>query len=235
MKLWLKEILTIRVILLLVIGGLLIGGASYALRNVGTRKFDRFLKDFKAEYVVVEGENGISEIVAKIVEGARLEAKNKTLYHNSYIRIPYPMGDVPSRIGVCTDVIIRAFRHAGIDLQELIHKDMASNFNKYPQLWGLKGPDTNIDHRRTPNQMTFFRRKGLSLTLDVNSDTLKDWRPGDIVYWRLPNGLLHCGILTDKRNSQGIPYVVHNLGVSTEEDCLTTWEIIGHFRYPVSP
>ncbi len=218
-----------RVILFLVIGGLLVWGVNYASRNVGVRKYERFIEEFAKRYQVVHSNTTISSVMVKIVEGARTDIG--TRYYNSYLDISYPMGDVPDRTGVCTDVIIRALRYADIDLQELIHNDMKNNFNKYPRLWGLRQPNTNIDHRRTPNQMVFFRRNGLSLTLEVNRNTLKEWMPGDIVYWRLPNGLLHCGIITDKRDNKGIPYIVHNIGVCKEENCLINWEIIGHFRY----
>lgn len=166
-----------------------------------------------------------------VLLGARQEVKNGVFYDASYVAISYPGGDLPSDRGACTDVVVRAFRNAGIDLQQLIHEDMKENFNCYPQMWGLSGPDTNIDHRRVPNQMRFFERHGIELTLKVKSN-LDQWRWGDIVYWRFPNGLYHCGIISDRTNRDGVPLVIHNASIAREEDCLLRWEIIGHFRYP---
>ncbi len=168
-----------------------------------------------------------------ILLGARQEVKNHIRYNASYVRIDYPGSDVPSDQGACTDVIIRAFRNAGIDLQKLIHEDMQNNFELYPQIWGLDGPDSNIDHRRVPNQITFFKCYGLELSTDPRKNP-DDWKWGDIVYWRFPNGEQHCGIISDRKKGNGIPLVIHNAGIAREEDCLTRWEIIGHYRYPPS-
>ncbi|MBC7075650.1 MAG: DUF1287 domain-containing protein [Syntrophomonadaceae bacterium] len=168
-----------------------------------------------------------------VLLGARQEVKNHTRYNASYVKIDYPGGDVPSNQGACTDVVIRAFRNAGIDLQELIHEDMQNNFDLYPQIWGLDGPDPNIDHRRVPNQITFFKRYGLELSTDPRKNP-DDWKWGDVVYWRFPNGEQHCGIISDRQKSNGIPLVIHNAGIAREEDCLLRWEIIGHYRYPPS-
>lgn len=168
----------------------------------------------------------------RVVIGAREEVVKKVIYDASYQVIPCPGGDVPPGRGACTDVVVRAFRHAGIDLQQLIHEDMSANFAQYPQNWGLKGPDSNIDHRRVPNQVKFFERHGQPLTTSVEGDNLSQWRWGDVVYWKFPNGLEHCGIISDRKNSRGLPLVIHNAGVAREEDCLTRWEITGHFRYP---
>jgi len=166
-----------------------------------------------------------------ILLGARAEAKNATHYDASYQVIAYPGGDVAPDRGACTDVVVRAYRHAGIDLQVLIHEDMKAHFSQYPQLWGLKGTDTNIDHRRVPNQMRFFERHGQSLALDHPADPAL-WQWGDVVYWRFSNGLEHCGIVSDRRNEDGIPLVIHNAGICREEDALLRWDIIGHYRYP---
>lgn len=135
--------------------------------------------------------------------------------------------------GACTDVIIRAFRNAGIDLQQLIHEDMAANFALYPARWGLTAPDPNIDHRRIPNQMQFFKRFGQELTLKTDTD-FKQWQWGDLVYWRFNNGDEHCGIVSDRTSTDGRPLVIHNAGIAREEDCLERWEIIGHFRFPLN-
>ena len=166
-----------------------------------------------------------------ILLGARQEVENGTRYDASYVVISYPGGDVAADRGVCTDVIIRAFRHAGLDLQQLIHEDMQENFHLYPQKWGLKKPDTHIDHRRVPNQMCFFQRYGASLTLEVEENP-EQWRWGDVVYWRFTDGRDHCGIISDRTRPDGLPLVIHNAGLAREEDCLCRWEITGHFRYP---
>lgn len=168
-----------------------------------------------------------------ILLGARREVKNKTRYDAAYVAVSYPGGDVPSDRGACTDVVVRAFRHAGIDLQQLIHEDMKKNFSLYPQKWGLDSPDSNIDHRRVPNQACFFERYGLVLTPEVE-EHLEEWQWGDVVYWRFPDGRDHCGIISDRTNRDGVPLVIHNAGLAREEDCLLRWEITGHFRYPAN-
>lgn len=164
--------------------------------------------------------------------GAREEVKNGTRYDASYQALAYPGGDVHSGGGACTDIIIRALRHAGYDLQVLIHEDMAGHFSLYPQLWGLSGPDPNIDHRRTQNQIVFLQRFGETLPLEVSEETLSLWRHGDLVYWLFPDGQQHTGVISDLKNREGIPLVIHNAGVAREQNCLLKWEIIGHFRYP---
>ncbi len=165
-----------------------------------------------------------------VLLGAREEAIRRVRYDASYLAIDYPGGDVPEDIGACTDVVIRAYRHAGIDLQVLIHEDMVANFQSYPQAYGLTSPDRNIDHRRVRNQMRFFERFGESLTLEVE-DYVEEWQWGDIVYWRFPNGQLHAGIVSDKTNLRGIPLVIHNAWVTVEGDYLLKWDIIGHYRF----
>jgi uncharacterized protein len=169
----------------------------------------------------------------RILIGAREEVKNKTLYDASYQAMAYPGGDVDSNRGACTDVIVRALRYAGFDLQVLIHEDMTENFSVYPQLWGLTGPDPNIDHRRTQNQMIFLQRFGEILPLELSEDTLSQWQHGDLVYWLFADGQQHTGVVSDRRNRQGIPLVIHNAGVAREENCLLRWEIIGHYRFPL--
>lgn len=166
-----------------------------------------------------------------IVLGARQEVSRQTVYDASYQHMTYPGGDVPPGRGACTDVIIRAMRNAGLDLQVLIHEDMQCYFSAYPQLWGLKKPDSNIDHRRVPNLICFFKRQGKSLSIQVQGN-LDEWQWGDVVIWRFPNGLLHCGVISDRKNEAGMPLVIHNCDVAREQDILTYWEIIGHYRYP---
>ncbi|NLG32088.1 MAG: DUF1287 domain-containing protein, partial [Syntrophomonadaceae bacterium] len=145
-----------------------------------------------------------------ILLGARKEVHNRVVYDASYQAIEYPLGDVPADRGACTDVVVRAFRNAGIDLQQLIHEDMAKNFKSYPQDWGLSQPDPNIDHRRVPNQVTFFKRHGLELNTDASE--LDEWKWGDVVYWKFSNGLDHCGIISDRKTKDGRPLVIHNAG-----------------------
>ena len=168
----------------------------------------------------------------QIVEGARGEVLRGVAYDASYFDIPYPGGDVPPDRGACTDVLVRALRHAGHDLQKLIHEDMRRHFPRYPRRYGLRRPDPNIDHRRTPNHITFLRRHGRSLPLCTTGDAAATWQAGDLVYWRLPSGIGHCGVISDRRRPDGLPLVIHNIGGAAEEDVLTAWEITGHFRYP---
>lgn len=152
------------------------------------------------------------------------------VYDPSYVKIPYPNGDVPKNKGVCTDVVIRAYRKLDIDLQKEVHEDMLLNFNKYPAKFGLKKPDSNIDHRRVPNLMVFFSRKGKTKILSKN---IKDYIPGDIVCWDLGEGLTHIGLVVDKKSDDGQRYlIVHNIGGGQElSDCLFDFKIIGHYVY----
>lgn len=158
--------------------------------------------------------------------------RSKVIYDPSYFSIPYPNGDVPANKGVCTDVIIRAYRKMNIDLQKKVHEDMKANFSKYPsqKKWGLKKTDTNIDHRRVYNLEVFFTRNGTVKTITTNPD---DYFPGDIVSWTLDNGLAHIGIVVDRKSKDGKRnLVVHNIGGGqVMEDCLFSWKIVGHFRY----
>ena len=150
-----------------------------------------------------------------------------TLYDPSYVRLAYPNGDVPVERGVCADVVIRAFRALGVDLQVEVHQDMKKAFSAYPRNWGLRSPDRNIDHRRVPNLMKYFDRKGKKLSLDGA------YEPGDVVAWRLPQGLYHIGVMSEEK----VPgrdrfYVIHNIGAGTrKEDILQAFEIIGHYRW----
>ena len=163
-----------------------------------------------------------------------MQAIHKVRYDAAYLRIPYPNGDVPKDQGACTDVIIRALRNGGYDLQRLMHEDMSRHFALYPHKWGMHGPDPNIDHRRVPNQIEFMSRFGKALPLSTTGDAAKTWQPGDLVYWTLtPTSLTHCGVISNEKNSDGLPLVIHNIGPCTrQEDCLTNWRVIGHFRYP---
>lgn len=152
-----------------------------------------------------------------------------TGYDGSYQRIAYPGGDVALATGVCTDVLIRAFRAQGIDLQQRVHEDMRGAFAAYPAAWGLTRPDRNIDHRRVPNLETYLGRHGEVL---ATSKQPADYAAGDIVSWRLDSGLPHIGIVSARR-IDGRPLVIHNIGAGVqEEDVLFAWRMVGHWRYP---
>jgi uncharacterized protein YijF (DUF1287 family) len=168
--------------------------------------------------------------IERIVFGAIEQTSYTFSYDPSYVKIAYPMGDVPLDRGVCADVVVRAFRKAGIDLQEEIHKDMKSSFSAYPRKWGARRPDSNIDHRRVANLTTFFERKGKSIRV---SSRPEEYKPGDVVAWELDTGLLHIGLVTDEKRSDSGPYlIVHNIGAGARlEDVLFSWKIIGHYRY----
>jgi uncharacterized protein len=168
----------------------------------------------------------------RIVNGAKEEARRGVLYDASYKRIAYPGGDVARDRGACTDVLIRALRNAGIDLQQRIHEDMRAHFALYPPRKDLSRPDTNIDHRRVANHLVFMRRHGQRLPIETTGDALKTWLPGDLVYWKLSSGLDHCGVVSNVRNADGLPLVIHNLGRAAQEDCLTAFKIVAHYRYP---
>lgn len=156
--------------------------------------------------------------------------EQKVSYDPSYFTIPYPNGDVPSDKGVCTDVVIRAYRKLGIDLQQKVHEDMKANFSLYPKKWGLTRPDPNIDHRRVPNLMVFFERFGTTLPITNNPS---DYQPGDIVCWNLGGAITHIGIVVDSKSRDGKRHlIVHNIGGGQVlEDCLFNFKIIGHYRY----
>ena len=152
------------------------------------------------------------------------------IYTPAYVGIKYPNGDVPAKTGVCTDVIIRAYRKLGIDLQKEVHEDMKANFVLYPKTWGLKSTDKNIDHRRVPNVEVFFGRKGEKLKVAENAS---EYETGDLVTWMINGKMPHIGIVTHKKSADGKRnLIVHNVGGGQVlEDCLFSWEIVGHFRY----
>ncbi len=152
-------------------------------------------------------------------------------YDSAYTKIPYPNGDVSPRRGVCSDVIIRAYRGIGIDLQQRVHEDMKKHFVLYPKLWGLNGADSNIDHRRVPNLQVFFKRFGKTMPITNNA---ADYKSGDIVTWNLreKGSLPHIGIVTDMKARNGNPLIMHNIGYGqVSEDMLFDYKITGHYRY----
>lgn len=175
-----------------------------------------------------------TDFFKKLVAQAINQTKQKVTYDPAYVQIKYPNGDVPSNTGVCTDLVIRAYRGVGIDLQKEVHEDMVKNFNVYPKMWGLKKTDTNIDHRRVPNLMKFFERKGADLKISAKAE---DYKPGDMVTWNLNNknsvsGITHIGIVIDRKSSDGNYLVAHNIGGGNViEDMLFSYTIIGHYRF----
>jgi len=170
---------------------------------------------------------------ATLVSAARQQTRMVVTYDGSYQRIGYPLGDVPATRGVCTDVVIRAYRAIGIDLQVLVHEDMRANFKSYPRLWGLSEPDPNIDHRRVPNLQKFLERA--SATVASTDSAAAAFLPGDLVTWLLPGNVPHIGIVSDRRASDtGRLLVIHNIGPGPmEEDVLFAYPITGHYRYRV--
>ncbi len=171
-----------------------------------------------------------AQFAQKLSDAALSLTKDKVTYDPAYYSIKYPNGDVASDKGVCTDVVIRAYRKLGIDLQKEVHEDMKKNFSKYPKKFGLKRPDTNIDHRRVPNLMVFFAKFGQSKSIETNPAL---YAPGDIVTWLLPGNLTHIGIVVNKKSADGKRYlIVHNIGAGQViEDCLFKFDITGHYQY----
>jgi uncharacterized protein YijF (DUF1287 family) len=168
----------------------------------------------------------------KLVAAALERTQHSVRYDGSYIPITYPNGDIPNTIGVCTDVLIRTYRSLGIDLQRLVHEDMATHFEHYPsrRIWGLVKPDPNIDHRRVPNLQHFFTRQGTSLPVTRSGS---DYKPGEIVTWMLPGNLPHIGIVSNRVNPRtGSPLIIHNIGAGPGlEDMLFHYPITGHYHY----
>ena len=161
----------------------------------------------------------------QMLDGAIAQAEITTGYDPSYVALDYPGGDVPEKTGVCSDVVVRAFRKAGVDLQKEVHEDMKAARSEYPTRWGAIPPDRNIDHRRVLNLMTYFKRQGKSLPI---SNSAADYQPGDIVAWELTSGIDHIGIVTNMLSDSEDRYlIVHNIG----EDVLFGWTIKGHYRF----
>ena len=178
-------------------------------------------------FVFVKGQSTFYENLA---DSALTLTRQQVQYDSRYFTISYPNGDVPAHLGVCTDVIIRAYRKMGIDLQKEVHEDMKTNFDKYPKIWKLTQPDRNIDHRRVPNLMVFFSRHGIVKNISTDS---KDYLPGDIVCWNLGGSVTHIGLVSKKKSEDGQRYlIVHNIGGGQVlEDCLFSYKIIGHYQY----
>lgn len=192
-------------------------GAALALRSAGAA----------AEAGAAEA----GDWAARLVRAAERQIGETVIYDPAYVRLDYPGGDVPRERGVCTDVIVRAYRDAlGIDLQVKLHEDMRRNFSAYPRLWGMSGPDPNIDHRRVPNLRTYFRRRGAERDVSAAGG---DYRAGDMVTQLLPGGLAHIGIVSDTIAEDGATrLVIHNIGAGAQrENTLFAFEITGHYRF----
>lgn len=168
-----------------------------------------------------------------LIAAARRQVGVTLAYDPAYTRLAFPGGDVPRAIGVCTDVVIRAYRDAfGLDLQALVNADMRAAFGAYPKRWGLSTTDRNIDHRRVPNLQTFLARKGARLTVSSNPG---DWQPGDLFTSVIGGSLPHIGIVSDRRSARGTPLVIHNIGQGArEEDALFSYPLTGHYRWALA-
>jgi uncharacterized protein len=166
----------------------------------------------------------------RLADSAKTLTEVQVAYDPRYVVLNYPNGDVPWNTGVCSDVVIRAYRKLGVDLQKEVHEDMKIHFKEYPKNWGLTRPDRNIDHRRVPNLMAFFSRKGKVLEKSLNAS---HYEPGDIVCWNLGGGITHIGVVSNVKNAEGNRYlIIHNIGAGQVlEDCLFRYAIIGHYRY----
>jgi uncharacterized protein len=184
------------------------------------------------QYCNAENISSTTNKTQTLIAAAIAQTRDNITYNGAYFKITYPTGDIPAQYGVCTDVIIRAYRKLGIDLQQLVHEDMRENFLRYPakKNWGQTKTDTNIDHRRVPNLQTFFTRHGKKL---ITSNKPQDYLAGDLVTWMLPGNLPHIGIVTDQRSTDGLrPLIVHNIGAGPQlEDMLFDYTINGHYRY----
>jgi uncharacterized protein YijF (DUF1287 family) len=172
----------------------------------------------------------LAQTPAELVTAARSQVGKTTVYDPAYTSLKYPGGDLPLERGVCTDVVIRALRTAfSADLQKLVHEDMAAHFSSYPKIWGLRKTDKNIDHRRVPNLQRYFERRGFKLPVTQNA---ADYQLGDLVTCTVPPHLPHIMIVSDKKNADGVPLVIHNIGRGArEEDCLFTYPLTGHYRW----
>ncbi len=210
-------------------------GKADLMHIPGFRRFGLLVSGF-ALCLTLQSTPGLSAVPAEAKKAERLigaaiaRTKAAVTYDPAYIRIPYPAGDVADDRGVCTDVIIRSYRAGlGVDLQKRVHEDMRRAFRVYPKNWGLRRPDPNIDHRRVHNLRRYFERHGSALPV---TKMVVDYKPGDLVTWRLPGNLPHIGIVTDRPAPSGARLIVHNIGQGTRlEDMLFSYPITGHYRY----
>lgn len=182
-----------------------------------------------AAFAIVAPLHAAPVSTAALVDAAKSQVGVTVSYDPTYQKLAYPSGDLPMDRGVCTDVLIRAYRKLGFDLQKLVHEDMKKAWNQYPKTWGLNNTDTNIDHRRVPNLAVYFKRHGQ--TIAVSRDA-KSFLPGDIVVWKLSSGVPHIGIVADEKTRRGVPLMIHNIGSGAKvEDALFEHTITAHFRW----
>lgn len=208
---------------------LLLASFADAARPRSSKFIEGYLREYPNASPVAPAETR-REYFKRLADAAFEQTKTRVVYDPAYVKLAYPGGDVAPDKGVCTDVLIRAYRRLGVDLQVQVHEDMKSSFALYPALWGRRAPDANIDHRRVPNLMVYFKRHGQVLPL---SDEAADYHPGDVVAWDLGGGVTHIGLVADRRGPEGRPLIVHNIGAGPQlEDVLFNWTRIGHFRYP---
>jgi uncharacterized protein len=208
------------------IGGGLALISMWLCVSCGSKNFDSISKILSPAPTIVPIE---SPKIQKIIANAIEQTKITRSYDPAYIKLAYPGGDVPMSTGVCTDVVIRAFRAVNIDFQREVHQDMQRNFGAYPRNWGAKAPDSNIDHRRVPNLMVWLQRQGKAVPITNDG---RDYQPGDIVTWDFGGGQQHIGIVTNIRATPDRFAIVDNAGWGTKvEDVLFVWKQIGHYRY----
>jgi uncharacterized protein len=181
-------------------------------------------------FVILNQADGQNDYFDRLSNAALELTRQSVDYDPAYFTIAYPNGDIPGNKGVCSDVVIRAYRKLGVDLQKEVHEDMMANFNKYPKIWGLSKTDRNIDHRRVPNLMVFFTRHGNVKPITFNAS---DYVPGDLVCWNLGGAVTHIGLVVNRKSADGKRYlIVHNIGGGQVlADCLFEYKIIGHFQY----
>ncbi len=205
---------------------------SFFLISISCKKENNLQVQISSEQEIEQAisMSDLTEKQKRISDAALSIVNPRIVYDPTYFKIDYPNGDVPAGKGVCTDVVIRTYRKLGIDLQKEVHEDMKIHFSDYPKIWGLSKPDTNIDHRRVPNLMVYFARFGVEKTITENPE---DYLPGDIVCWRLGNGMTHIGIVVDRKSKDNKRYkIVHNIGGGqVVEDILFAFDIIGHYSF----
>ncbi len=225
----------------LIAGGICAGGGLWAAANLPAHRIDTAFQTAQTAFGHSSGlpdpvkidflQQDAEPWAEKLIAAAEGQIGVTVLYDPAYVSLAFPNGDLPRERGVCTDVVVRAYRDAlGFDLQQAVNKDMKAHFSAYPKIWGLSRPDRNIDHRRVPNLQTYFKRRGADLPVSANP---ADYLPGDIVTQMLPGNLPHMAIVTRRLSPDGSrPMMVHNIGAGTRlEDRLFEFELTGHYRF----
>lgn len=215
-----KRILIILIIIFIIIASII---TVYFIFQTNKRTYTD--NDFYIETIIssTDYDNDGIDDYSDILQGAKIEAEKKTKYKSAYYAGGYP----PDTEGVCTDMVWRALKNAGYLLKDMVDEDIKNNVDEYPRVNGK--PDPNIDFRRVPNLKVYFERNQISLTTDLSK--IEEWQQGEIVVF----GNSHIGIISDKRNKNGIPYLLHNAGqLLREEDVLEIYNkynpITGHYR-----